>query len=971
MARIGRSAAAERLLEILRHEMPGHPVMRQRCQLLMERLPRLAENRDPAAALGEVREAAKVQGGGGKGAWSSEEVYAAFRDAASSLRDEIEKVRPEAAFDVATALPAAETALRLFGLADAVAGRYQDQKRELAALDFADLVISARDLLVGPHRAALRKHLAAQTRLLLVDEFQDTDPVQVELVRALCDGEVANGKLFFVGDYKQSIYRFRGADPHVFRRLRDEIPAAGRLPLSLNFRSQPAVLAVVNALFAEELGPDYEPLRANRPQVGPVPAVEFLWAVEPPAASQESPPMAASQEQLRRREADWIARRIRQMLDGGERLVWDNEAAKAGGPAVRAVRPGDVALLFRALSNVEYYEDALRRYGIPDYLVGGHAFYAQQEIFDLVNLLRVLADPRDKVSLAGVLRSPMFGLLDETLYALAQHSDGLAAGLAACGKAEKGDRSDLPRSGPPGAWHKLDLSPFSGEVQRQRAQRAATILAELRAVKDRLPIAALMHEALARTGYDAVLLAEFLGPRKLANLHKLIDDARGFDASGLFTLGDFITQLSEFVARQPDEPLAATQPASIDAVRLMTIHQAKGLEFPVVVVPDLDRQRLAFGSGVAFTPRLGPMVRIRGSDATSGYDLFRRAESEEGLAELVRLFYVATTRAADYLILSAGLPEVGASRGPWTELVYRRFDPATGAARAADAKPQAAVRVIASQPPVGATPAGTTPWRDLEEVVYKARQMAARGEGRVPAHLAAVPPDPAARREFSFSRLSGAMHAREAQQPVDDDGPPPSTIDPLGLGTLVHAVLAELASAARAERITPPELAAIVRRHAYRHLPDVQDALDEPIDMLGRFLASPRWADVAAAAEVHAELEFLLAWPPSAANGEAASGESAVLRGFIDCLYCDAAGGWHLLDYKTNRVTPDGVARVAAEYEMQMLVYALAVEKILGAGPAEVVLHFLRIGREHTFRWDEAARRRAVALVEQAITATV
>ena len=100
--------------------------------------------------------------------------------------------------------------------------------------------------------------LAAQTRLLLVDEFQDTDPLQVELVRALCDGRVADGKLFFVGDYKQSIYRFRGADPHVFRRLRDEIPAHGRLPLTLNFRSQPAVIEFVNALFCQEMGPEYE-----------------------------------------------------------------------------------------------------------------------------------------------------------------------------------------------------------------------------------------------------------------------------------------------------------------------------------------------------------------------------------------------------------------------------------------------------------------------------------------------------------------------------------------------------------------------------------------------------------------------------------------------------------------------------------------------------------------------------------------
>ena len=139
-------------------------------------------------------------------------------------------------------------------------------------------------------------------------------------------------------------------------------------------------------------------------------------------------------ERNRRREAEWIARRLRGMLDAGEKLVWDDDAAAAGEPALRAVRPGDITLLFRALTNVEYYEEALRRYGIDYYLVGGHAFYAQQEIYDIVNLLRAVASPCDEVSLAGILRSPMFGLLDETLYWLSKHADGLSGGFWRCSK---------------------------------------------------------------------------------------------------------------------------------------------------------------------------------------------------------------------------------------------------------------------------------------------------------------------------------------------------------------------------------------------------------------------------------------------------------------------------------------------------------------------------------------------------------
>ena len=266
-------------------------------------------------------------------------------------------------------------ALSLLAVTQGLAEAYQQRKTELAALDFDDLLIRSRDLLAGDARADLRRHLAAQTQLLLVDEFQDTDPLQVELVRALCDGRVAEGKLFFVGDYKQSIYRFRGADPRVFRCLRDEIPPQGRLPLTLNFRSQPAVIEFVNALFCQEMG-EYEALEAHRPQLGPRPAVEFLWAIEPEAVTHSLPSASgtavggegerndkaatddagSTAEGKRRREAEWIARRLRGMLDNGEKLVWDQAA---GEPALRVVRPGDITLLFRALTNVEYYESAL------------------------------------------------------------------------------------------------------------------------------------------------------------------------------------------------------------------------------------------------------------------------------------------------------------------------------------------------------------------------------------------------------------------------------------------------------------------------------------------------------------------------------------------------------------------------------------------------------------------------------------
>jgi len=943
-ADLAGSPEAQAVLHVLGRCEPHSEPMRERCLRLRDALAALAAAADPLALLSEIRQCAKVRSGGGQKAWPSEQAYAEFRGAAAALRRAIDAAQPQIEFDPSSAQAAAETGLRLLALAEDIVGAYDARKQQLGALDFDDLLIRTRDLLAAPEQEKLRRRLASQTALLLVDEFQDTDSLQVELIEALSGRALDRDRLFFVGDYKQSIYRFRGADPHVFQRLREATPPEGRLPLSLNFRSQGAILAFVNALFCDEFAPDYDPLVPQRPALASQPAIEFLWA-----ADAEPETRSGQGERLRRREADFLARRIRQLLDDGEPLVGDAESAARGSPRLRAVRPGDVAILFRALSDVQYYEEALQRHGIDYYLVGGHAFYAQQEVFDLVNLLRAVASAADEVSLVGALRSPIFSVEDESLFWLARHPQGLAAGLF----------------GPP----PVELS----ATQRRRVEFAARTLAELRALKDRIPVAALIQWALERTGYDAVLLAEFMGTRKLANLHKLIDQARSFDRPGMFTLADFITQLSEFVARQPDEPLAATHPETTDVVRLMTIHQAKGLEFPLVAVPDLDRRMHGSPASVAFTPELGPCVRM--SDGSSGFDLHAFTEKAEEQAELVRLLYVATTRAADYLILSSSVTALSEARGPWMQLLCRRFDPLTGKLRVALPEgyelPQ--VRVTTTAPPLASSAGRRPPRHDLLETAQKALQASARRRRRAIGSLDPVPADAAARRLFSFSRLSGMLHQADVAATGDntkadlssilsgDAAPPRAAIDPLGLGSLVHAVLE------RIDFANPGDLRAAVARLADEHLPGDSNGIGEAAAMIERFVRSPRAAGLAAARQVHRELEFLLRWPPESAP----DADGIYLQGYLDCLYEDAAGCWHLLDYKTNRASKSMLERAAAPYEMQMLVYALAVETITGKPPDELVLYFLRPGAEYSFTWDAAARRRLKQLLEPALATAV
>src|SRR5262249_55056042 len=395
--------------------------------------------------------------------------------------------------------------------------------------------------------------------------------IQNEIVRMLCGAGLLTGKLFVVGDAKQSIYRFRRAEPRVFHDLRESLPAAGRLPLSINFRSQPEILRFVNAVFDGALGPEYEPLEAVGTQLSPKPSIEFLLS----APSGDDPDEDDLAPGRRRREGEWIASRLTQLLRDGVERVRERDAA-TGTLQLRAVRPKDIVILFRAMTDVRHYEEALRRHGLDYYVVGGRAFFAQQEVFDVVNMCRFLDDVDDEAALVGVLRSPFFSLSDDAIYALGPHP---ASAL------------EVPRPPPaPGAL-KLRARPPAhlSEGDQSRIRFAGDVLGELYEWKDRLPIARLLNLVIDRTGYDAALLTEFLGVRKLANLRKLIDMARQFDQSGLFTLGDFVDQLRDSVAAETHEALAATHPESSDVIRLMSIHQSKGLEFPVVVLADMDR----------------------------------------------------------------------------------------------------------------------------------------------------------------------------------------------------------------------------------------------------------------------------------------------------------------------------------------------------------------------------------------------
>jgi ATP-dependent helicase/nuclease subunit A len=934
---IGEEAPVDRFLAMLEDIDPRgkKPQFVEARAALLEFLPRLKTGKVTVDELQAIRGHARVQGVCSAKDWELADAYHCYKDACTELRKVIDRHAPRA-FDPAAALETAQLGVALLQLSAKVVEEYQARKRAQVALDFDDLLAAAHALVSNPVNAKLRAQLADDLRLLLVDEFQDTDQLQVDLVKALCGSVFDGGRLFFVGDFKQSIYRFRGAEPKVFRELRAAIPASGRLPLTANFRSQPAILHFVNALFCNAFSQErqvYEPLRATRPQASKPPAIEFLWTLAEDKNNRSLPGAALD---ARRQEARAIACRIRSLIDeaGEERPVIDKDSREP-----RRLQLGDVAILFRALSDVQVYEEALREYGLDYYLVGGHAFYAQQEIYDVLNLLRAVSSAADEASLAGVLRSPIFALADETLFWLVESAGTLNAGL-------------LAERLPP------ELSP----EEQSKAAAAATTMRHLRSIKDRVPIAALLAEALDRTGYDAVLLAEFLGQRKLANLHKLIERARVAD-NGAIDIDGFITQLGQFIVRDPKEALAATLPEAADVIRLMTIHHAKGLEFPLVVVPDLDRRPLLTTPPAALHPELGPLLSAPADDeqskCTTGMSMFAALERAEELEERKRMLYVAVTRAADYLILSSSLAGYDEPQSDWMKLLAERFDLADGhlVARLPDGYEAPQIRVT-TEPNTNFKLTDKSRGPDLLKLLDDAHQLASEGGGVVPREVAPIRVDHAARRAFSFSRLTGQLvrpNTRRISEEASDRHE--AAIDPRGFGTLVHEVLA------RVDFRDPSGVAEWCEHLAPLHvLLNVDEAARTACRLIERFIASPIGGQLAEAPAVHREVEFLLAWPPGHSNGKA-----AYIRGYIDCLYQGSAGSWHIADYKTDQVSLADMPRIAARYEMQLYAYAMAAERALGRPPADLTLHFLRLGKQHVLPWNDASRRRAIEVLDQSI----
>jgi ATP-dependent exoDNAse (exonuclease V) beta subunit len=562
----------------------------------------------------------------------------------SKTEDRLAGKLPGIGFD----LLAKEYALRVLNLMHEIDRRLEDEKQRLSVLDFDDLQLRTLKLL-NDHPESLTR-ISERYRFFLVDEFQDTNGLQRDLMMKLALMRGTN--LFIVGDRKQSIYGFRGADVDVFREMTEAIQRDGgtQRPLHLNFRSQEPLIDCLNFLFSrifkartdvpadqlDQLGfVSHEKSVAERGTKDAPPLVEFLISVLPDGRmSTETSEEEANRydsRNARERDAAQLVERVGLLLESGFNY-------------------GDIAILFRALTGVGAYESALRRVGIPYLTVQGKGFYQREEVTDLIQLLRFLDNTTDEIALAAVLRSPLCGISDNALLALR------SAPLIG----EAVDQKQLPRRK---LWRAIQQHreiQFIDEIEHAELDRVTEFVESMIQRRNRYPIAALLRFAVSSTDFMAVIAANFDGAHRITNVEKLFRLAESFEKSGQL-IRDFVHYVEEFEevgGRESEGQIDKTA----NVVRLMTIHQAKGLEFPVVIIPDLHRyQSQRDQSSYVLDRHRGFTVSVpdgRGQVVQGALfkELRQRASWREEF-ESMRLLYVAATRAEDRLIFSAAVAQ--------------------------------------------------------------------------------------------------------------------------------------------------------------------------------------------------------------------------------------------------------------------------------------------------------------------------
>ncbi|MEI8134943.1 MAG: UvrD-helicase domain-containing protein [bacterium] len=788
---------------------------------------------------------------------------------------------------------------------------YTAQKNNYSVLDHDDVIERTLALVKIPE---VRSELNNRFSHILIDEYQDTDASQYEIAKALSGDLKTNTILTVVGDPKQAIYSFRNADIELYRKTVEEIiatdPAHNPIPLSETFRMLPQVLSFIN-IVSEKLFTntgaksdiEFTSLIEARPDSveGSVEIMIPTTEVSDSESAGESEENKSSKLDLSF-EVEMIARKIGAII--GSQLERYQVLEKN---VSRSVEYRDIAILLRERTHQSEIESALRRNNIPFIIYSGRGFYSQPEILDLLNYLRFLINTKDDLALAATLRSPYFTLNDLDLYRLAP---------------EPGSVTSL--------WQRLSLN--YGDDETGVLVHAYRRLSEDLQLVGRINTPQLLQRIIHDSGMMGILSAQSGSEQKIANIEKFTRLARGFGSEGYSGTFDFVERMS-ILSERDDMEAQAEQKQSGNSVHLMTIHNAKGLEFPIVFLPYLHNKQVsprADSVSVILDKELGVGLKLPNQDPNHAvFELIKIRNKQTELAEAKRLFYVAMTRARDHLILSASnIKDYSKSKLGWVldplstntisaevpnEIIYpttiTRYSEAGGyvsstidvvipVIRELEALPLQVHKDIESE--------GDTEQQFLLRDIAPSESVGRYSPSQILTYLE-CPTKYFLRYQLGLPEESRLPYFNEADVQAEH-------VHGSVFGQLLHKLM-ERASQFYSEGIFDKSAFDVLFAETYQamHLPKSLEVeyKRKILEDTSTILRSP--VAIKSLQATHAQTEFPL-------RSKLASGQ--ILSGIIDRLFKDDDGIWNILDYKTDRFENIGKKK---RYEFQMKFYAYLV----------------------------------------------
>ena len=885
--------------------------------LAIQDLKRIAAGLDATAAAGKMEDFVlekldiKWQARwGAKGKWSS-------GDLLDEARAGIEAIK-----EIHAGAGASVQHNALAGLAQKLLGyvrAYESAKDREEMLDFQDLLLFARNLLA--HHPEVRRYFSRKYRYILVDEFQDTDPLQAEIIfflsektpgkaRAWEEAEPEPGKVFLVGDPKQSIYRFRRADIEMYAAAKAGLGKKRLLSIHQNFRCAPSIVDSVNAIFADLIQastdgnyqPEYVPLHFGRVS-DTVPERQGVVLIHP---TEEIAARLEKAHARRTYEARAIAAFIKDIIADAW-WVYDKEEER-----IRPVEPRDIAILMETHSPLPFLEEAMRLYEIDYRVIGGKYFYSRQEVQQLVAVLRAIENPYDTVAILAALRSPFFGLSDEEIF------------LYHC------SRRSLT---------------YLEDAGGTSLVEAFDLLADLHHRRNDMTVEELLHSLYTETRAPVTYLLKPNGEQRVANLLKIADTARALYDRGVCTLRGFVAWLKERESQETEEAEAITVETGDNFVRILTMHKAKGLEFPVTILTDLARvpkartERLIIdrvGGGIALS------VGRKSGIKTGNFESLKEYEDRRSAAEELRLLYVSMTRARDFLVLPAywaadteRLKGGELRDGSMMKTLAGHVPVPEGFEVASDSEGKRGTEDEAESVKLSDAITYDTSRLDLEPKIPPAfRIPLAIKEGKRrggPVKLSASGPQPAsgALREIvsggrALSTPTGEIDFEAGVHAGDPRESRPAGGDRNGasFGTLVHTLLEKI------DLAHPGDVHAV----AYETAEEVgvsPEMASQAADMVNKALRGDVMKRVLKADTYYREVPFAI------------ENAGAILEGKIDVLFREG-DDLCVIDFKTDRVADSELKAKAEFYRPQAEAYARAVRLACGCPPREVLFFFLQ-----------------------------